>query len=197
MTKRGWNITFFEKMAFRYTDGQLPNRKGAGSRPIIINAPMLAASISQPVENEYDDNADSNSQGGTDNSHMLDESDEERIMLLLDSDHHELMEVDDRSTIEDHCSNKELDFKSCDELNDSILLHTTQTNIGLLQSTDLKMIAKCMNALRPELNGSFDYFGHFDRINMIFSIPEIALVIAASQRGFACVLSLVRYENSC
>lgn len=47
----------------------------------------------------------------------------------------------------------------------------------------------------PALPGHFQYLGNIDRLNMVCCIPELSIVVAASQKGKAAVFRLTRFGN--
>jgi len=79
----------------------------------------------------------------------------------------------------------------------SAILHTYAHDIELLPPTkgDLMFRTLCRNVLRQKLTDDVANLHHFNRLNMLASIPELSLVLVASQIGRVSLLTLTRLEE--
>lgn len=86
------------------------------------------------------------------------------------------------------------------------LLQTSQRDIRLFPSltspTTLSSSSPspqtqvlCRQALHQRMPPGFNHLSHMERLNMIFQIPELGLVIIGNQVGRVGVLSLTRWEE--
>lgn len=84
------------------------------------------------------------------------------------------------------------------------ILHASVKNVYLVQPSDQKHhpgpfsppMVGAANPLRQAVQAQYDHLNRFDRLNMNASIPELGIVILASQKGRALVLSLTKLPAS-
>ncbi|KAL7270167.1 hypothetical protein RUND412_007136 [Rhizina undulata] len=77
--------------------------------------------------------------------------------------------------------------------NGCIIIQTTQHNVYLLPAHPFSPTVICKSPLRLQpMPMSLQYISHLDRLNMVFHIPGLSLVIAASPFGRAAVFRLTR-----
>ncbi|KAK5118643.1 hypothetical protein LTR85_008108 [Meristemomyces frigidus] len=90
----------------------------------------------------------------------------------------------------------------CDDLPCPIL-HASVKNVYLLQPSKQKYAAGAFsppmvgmsNPLRQSIHGHLAYLEMFDRLNMTAYIPTLGLVVIASQKGRAMILSLTKLSR--
>jgi len=75
-------------------------------------------------------------------------------------------------------------------LKQQVIFHASERAAILLDTHNLSRLARCNPVFGARHSMGLGYFGRFERINMMETIQERGLVIAASQRGRVCVFQL-------
>jgi hypothetical protein len=71
------------------------------------------------------------------------------------------------------------------------ILHTTESVVRLLSSAPtVDPLVICRQPLHQSYDPQSVYLAHYERLNMVLSVPELSLAIVASQAGRVALLTL-------
>lgn len=77
----------------------------------------------------------------------------------------------------------------------SFIFVTTVNDAYLLPTKLLSPVVMCQKFLMQPFTYTHDFLSYFDRLNMVQAIPELSLVIAASQMGRVGLFRLTRFKE--
>jgi hypothetical protein len=70
------------------------------------------------------------------------------------------------------------------------ILHTTESVVRLLSAPSADPLVICRQPLHQSYDPQSAYLSHYERLNMVLSVPELSLAIVASQAGRVALLTL-------